>query len=622
MMLIPPPEQFDTAYAFQSVDHPEFHVHYINVVIPSNAVASLRLDGNPITTPFSNVTGTAFSWAQIRLAAGAHFIRADSAFGLYAYGFGPANSYGYPGGTLFRVLVTDFQAPLITGDVRCRFMEGLVSDDRITDTGIDSLYQTDESRNVKVAIPPFTRGADSVPYRADLIDPYQDGIAGIRALDSIGNARTQLDTIPGFTLRTVGMTGNGPLIPDTLVIFNGGLYCQTFEVENYGTFTHTIDSIWVGPDVARLVTVGTAFPITVAPGEKKEVQICVNAWGDSLGMLNLYISEDCSMRSVAAIPVAGATDTLPPSDFLNSKPCGDEVSIAYIDAPQRSSGIVSMTIDTVINGQGSYSPDASLFPVNQVQLQLHRLDARRDMIYQVTIVDAAGNRRIKRDTIGGFTLAAIHDPLDTTDGKSFGEVPLGAAPRCDSVSLYNFGDRPLEIQTARMFHNVTFSVPPSQFPLTIAPHDTLRIQVCYAAGNIGDDIDTLAIDDGCGHDQTLMMKSAVYPTEIGGRDICNNALSVNVLAPAKRTFLQTPVPNPVAGATVSVDIGLPADAGVTLDLVNSRGEPARQILQNLTLKGGVNRVVFDVAGLPSGAYFCRMVTSDGKMLVEKLVVAP
>ena len=121
MMLIPPAEQFDTAYAFQSIIHPEFKdYHYINVVIPTQASGSFLLDGNPIGgVSFQPIPGSRYVYAQVKVTQGSHYIRADSAFGLYVYGFGNANSYGYPGGMLFRKLVSDFEAPEMLAHEGC-----------------------------------------------------------------------------------------------------------------------------------------------------------------------------------------------------------------------------------------------------------------------------------------------------------------------------------------------------------------------------------------------------------------------------------------------------------------------------------------------------------------------
>jgi len=85
---------------------------YINVVIPTAAVSSFTLDGNPYTS-FKPVTNdTAYSYAQIpvtsgpqntgkggTVTSGTHTIKASAAFNAIAYGFGNAESYGYAAGT-------------------------------------------------------------------------------------------------------------------------------------------------------------------------------------------------------------------------------------------------------------------------------------------------------------------------------------------------------------------------------------------------------------------------------------------------------------------------------------------------------------------------------------------
>lgn len=622
MMLIPPPEQFDTAYAFQSIDHSEFKAHFINVVIPTNAVGSITLDNGAMPAAFAPVPGTNFSWAQIRVGAGAHYIRADSAFGLYAYGYGRANSYGYPGGMLFRSLVSDFQSPEIESTIFCAAVEGIIRESRLKDTGIQSMMATGESVNVTVTIPPFEQGADSVPYRADLVDPYQDGIAVIWAIDSMGNVAIARDSVPGFTIRTTGMTGNEPLLDDTLLIFNNGRYCRVFELENYGRHPHTIDSVWTTSDRGGNITLDRPLPLTLLPGAKQRITVCANGWPDSLGEIELFIAEDCASRHVARLPVAVIIDTLPAGPQLVSEPCGDAITIVYTDAPRRSSGIASFTIDTLVNADAVYAPTEESFPVDRVELQLSRRDPRQDMIYQVTVVDAVGNRTVRRDTIGGFTLTVLRAPGDTIDGRSFGEILLHASAICDSVTLHNYGERPLALTNARMLRNTNYSIPPTQFPMVIQPGDSHRVQICYTARDLGPDLDTLVMVDGCGHVENLAMKSVVVPYDASGRDYCNNALNISLLAPAKRTFLQTPVPNPVSGGAASVDLGLARDASVTLELIDARGMLARQILRNVDLGAAISRVGFDVSGLQSGAYFCRLRTADGEMLVEKLVIAP
>lgn len=85
---------------------------YINVVIPTAAVSSFTLDGNPYKSFKPVANDTFYSYAQIpvtsgpqatakggSVTSGTHTIKASQAFNAIAYGFGNAESYGYAAGT-------------------------------------------------------------------------------------------------------------------------------------------------------------------------------------------------------------------------------------------------------------------------------------------------------------------------------------------------------------------------------------------------------------------------------------------------------------------------------------------------------------------------------------------
>src|SRR5690606_22410812 len=105
MMLIPPIEQFLDKYTFSAPVSAALTVHFANVVIKTTALSSIRLDGvMPNLALFQPIGDGTFSGGQIPISAGSHFISAESPFGLYVYGFGNYNSYGYPGGMSTEVI--------------------------------------------------------------------------------------------------------------------------------------------------------------------------------------------------------------------------------------------------------------------------------------------------------------------------------------------------------------------------------------------------------------------------------------------------------------------------------------------------------------------------------------
>ncbi|MGG9963782.1 PKD domain-containing protein [Ferruginibacter sp. SUN106] len=92
--------------------------HYINVVIPNGgtAISSILLDGAPLPAGTFAVhpQDPAYSYAIIRVAGATgvsipHVIKSDSGFNAIAYGYGPAESYGYNAGTNVKDLNTSLE---------------------------------------------------------------------------------------------------------------------------------------------------------------------------------------------------------------------------------------------------------------------------------------------------------------------------------------------------------------------------------------------------------------------------------------------------------------------------------------------------------------------------------
>jgi hypothetical protein len=628
MMVIPPTEQFDTAYAFQSIDHNEFddNAHFINVVIPTVATSSVRLDDASVSATWTPVPTTSFSFAQIRVRRGSHTIAADSSFGLYVYGFGRASSYGYAGGMLFRRLVNDFQPPEIEQTLGCLGLDGVAFDSHITDSGIDSLYLLPSSRNVTVAIDPFAPGADSVAYRARLTDPYQDGLVELKVVDSAGRSRTQSNPIPGFTVRTVGMSGNAPLALDTLHLLNAADTCFDVTLENVGRFPQTITSIVLVPPIPG-ATVTSSLPLVIAPGSRASVTICARAFADTVLDATLVIANACTDRTVATLPIVSGVDTLPPTISTRDAGCDRHVFLTVADARGRSSLVAAATFDTLVNARVvAQRPAGDGFPVANAEFELAPIDDFHDLVYVLRVADLAGNIAVYRDTIGGFTIAALDADRDSVSMRFGRELRLaGLDPseeRCDSVTLVNYGARALRIVTVRFESNRQYSVPPSQLPLVIAPHATVRLTFCTEAGALGLVSDTLIISDGCREDRVVMKTPVV--TRLTTVDGCNDILQVGNIGGAKRAFLSAPHPNPNAGALATLDIGLPEDADVTLEIAGSDGATRGALVRGATLRAGIHRLTFDVSSLEDGVYFFRLRLSSGgarpEELVEKLVV--
>jgi gliding motility-associated-like protein len=99
VIYLSPIEQNINKVILNSTNNFQIGSHFINVTIPTNGVNSFRLDGISTTTNFvvhPQLTG--YSYGRIPVSAGVHTIQSDSGFNAIAYGFGPAETYGYNAG--------------------------------------------------------------------------------------------------------------------------------------------------------------------------------------------------------------------------------------------------------------------------------------------------------------------------------------------------------------------------------------------------------------------------------------------------------------------------------------------------------------------------------------------
>ena len=83
--------------------------HFLNIIIKTAGLGSLRIDGAPYTSTPVAIPSTAYSYLQEEVTAStninpSHRVYADSGFIAIAYGYGNVESYGYNAGTNVRDL--------------------------------------------------------------------------------------------------------------------------------------------------------------------------------------------------------------------------------------------------------------------------------------------------------------------------------------------------------------------------------------------------------------------------------------------------------------------------------------------------------------------------------------
>lgn len=615
------PEQFDSAYAFESYATQDFLFHFINVVIPTERVTTVELDGRPVGQNWIRIPKTSYSYAQIPVPSGTHYIRARVPFGLYIYGYGPYNSYGTPGAVVFDTLFKDQKPPLISVEDSCQGVVGYAYDDSTYDFGVESVRLDSSSRNVMLATEPFTPGIDSVRFRVLLNDPFNDGQAEMTVVDTAGLDSKVKFPVKGFTV-SVAAAGPLPLKMDTLASLNGLQFCTSLRLRNYGGFPQTLTNLNFNSSDPGL-TIAEQLPITLQPGEEREVRFCYQHVGDTAFTVSLRIGNGCLERELALLPLISAVDSVYPLITWEGDSCSPSRSFSLKELGIRNAGIKSIEYLTLENADPILNP--ATLPTRQAQLTLQRRDPRKDVVYAIVVEDLVGNRVTLSDTVGGATLSVAR-----TNGTELGmrinspweysQLVYGGQ-QCDSVTLQNYGLRPLNLSSLRLLGNLEYSIPPDQLPITLLPGETRRFMVCMRPRGVGQRIDTLVVDFNCGaYSELVELTANVLPLAGSGADRCGNALTFLVGGFARRNYLMAPFPNPASSQTATVGFGLDADQNVTLVVLDEFGNEKQRLLDKDPMPGGVAQIQMDVTNLPQGLYFLQMQTSSGDVMAQKLVV--
>lgn len=106
MVIVPPRKQFLTSYLCinaQAFDTDMIYMEqYCTIICPTDYIRTVKIDGTGVPeTIFREVPKTCYSYAWVPVSDGSHNIEAEKPIGLYIYGYGFADSYGYVGGMAY-----------------------------------------------------------------------------------------------------------------------------------------------------------------------------------------------------------------------------------------------------------------------------------------------------------------------------------------------------------------------------------------------------------------------------------------------------------------------------------------------------------------------------------------
>ena len=190
MLLISPTQQFLKKYRFATPVN-GFWEHYVNVVVPTSSISSLKLNGKTVPkSVFKQFGKTRYSIAYLRINYGTHLLEADEPFGMSPYGFGydkdKYDAYGNLGGQSFLEYIEykDSLAPevIVNGN------EITFRDDRVNDQGLDKI-EIISKNNIDFKIPKFEAGVPQLSFKVKSDIPEKFGSVVFNAFDVAGNSQ-------------------------------------------------------------------------------------------------------------------------------------------------------------------------------------------------------------------------------------------------------------------------------------------------------------------------------------------------------------------------------------------------------------------------------------------------
>jgi len=252
MILVSPTQQFLKTYRFATPVSGSWN-HYINVIVPTTAINTMRLNGRMISSSdFEQIGISRYSLGQIKVPYGTHTISGGDPFGMYSYGFGfkgpvkddAYDAYGTMGGQ--------------------SFIEYEIEQDSLPPNA-DIRYYTDSTKLI---------------IRDDRVD--DSGIREVRVIEGFG-IETEIDNVfVGMPQSSVKLIPTLPEVPGRLILetidvaLNKSLFtvCYKFDV-NTGQFNFflsdgTNDNCKVDPGIQIGAFGNLAFNINIADFAKSD----------------------------------------------------------------------------------------------------------------------------------------------------------------------------------------------------------------------------------------------------------------------------------------------------------------------------------------------------------------
>ncbi len=305
MMLIPPKEQFIKKCKVINVQaweknsgnnnyYPVYSEQYITLVAPKNALDSVYIDVLKIAaTEFKKISGTNYYYTHQSVKAGIHNVAAKDAIGVYIYGYGGANSYGYTGGMGLKAI--NYDPPSITVTDTCFKSYGKIITSNIQKRYLVNVSEVqDSTKNAKVNIANY-KNKYQTTFTVELINKKYDSQAIVSAKDNAHKIVFKRVEIPGLTFSVPGNM-NADTLP-VFVVNARPTDTVTINIINHGKFKHKIISQTLAQnDLGEVIT---SFSM-IKPKQTDSVKIKFTMKDNIPKRDTLYLTTKCGSIAVAA----------------------------------------------------------------------------------------------------------------------------------------------------------------------------------------------------------------------------------------------------------------------------------------------------------------------------------
>lgn len=199
------------------------------------------------------------------------------------------------------------------------------------------------------------------------------------------------------------------------------------------------------------------------------------------------------------------------------------------------------------------------------------------------------------------------------------DTTVGNQVNCKKLTIRNNSTLTISLDSIYLFRRLAFSIPQSQLPMSIAPKDSILLDVCFSPIKIGKNYDTLLLYDNCS-DHIIYLEGVGKGDKLSGNSKCQISWNLQIINLGKNplNYYSNPYPNPT-GSLVYMDfvnysnirdLDLPLlyniyGQEICKAVVNNQRD---ENIEDFKLTNG--NIIFNLDEVASGLYFIKYKEND------------